>query len=58
MYSTVLAYSVLLALSAGSLATADQNANVDHAMNITLFGNPDCAETKQLSNIIFGLGWK
>ena len=57
MYSTVLAYSVLLALSAGSLATADQNANVDHAMNITLFGNPDCAETKQLSNITSGLGW-
>ena len=57
MYSTVLAYSVLLVLSAGTLATADQNANVDHAMNITLFGNPDCAGTKQLSNITSGLGW-
>ena len=57
MYSTVLAYSVLLALSAGPLATANQNANVDHSMNITIFGNQDCAETVPPSEMTYGMGW-
>lgn len=57
MYSTVLAYSALLALSAGTLAAADQNANANHAMNITLFGNQDCAETVPSSEMTYPLGW-
>ena len=57
MYSTVLAYSALLALSAGTLAAADQNANANHAMNLTLFGNQDCAETVPPSYTIFDLSW-
>ena len=57
MYSTILAYSVLLALSAGTLATTDQNANANHTMDIILFGNQDCAETVPPSEITCGLGW-
>ena len=55
MYSTALAYSVLLALSAGALA--DQNASVNHAMNMTFFGNQDCAETVPPSSGTHGLAW-
>ena len=57
MYSTVLAYSALLALSAGTLAAADQNANAHQAMNVTIFGNPDCAETVPSSELTYEAVW-